>query len=146
MGSQKLVLIKRPVERQRHVIMKAFLWALYLPQYPQLQVEVSIGQKYKPDLVAFESGIPKFWGEAGKISAQKLRHILARQRNTHFGFAIWASSLAAFETRVRRQIKGVRRKAPVDLIRFLPQDDERFISQRGQIDISHADVEWCRIS
>ena len=50
-GGQKLVLVKKSVESLRHVEMKALLWALYLSTYHQLQVEVLIGYKYKPDLV-----------------------------------------------------------------------------------------------
>ena len=38
-------------ERAVHVIMKALIWALYLPEYPESRVEVRIGDKYKPDVV-----------------------------------------------------------------------------------------------
>lgn len=56
------MVVKRKHERIEHVWMKAFLWALYLPQYPTLSVELEIGETYKPDVVAMdrERGRPEF--------------------------------------------------------------------------------------
>ncbi len=65
-GDQKPVVVKKPVEHLRHVVMKVLLWALYLPTYPLLRVEVPIGYKYKPDFVALDAGGPLFWAEAGR--------------------------------------------------------------------------------
>ena len=99
-GGQKLVVVKKPVEHLRHVVMKALLWALYLPTYPQLRVEVSIGYKYKPDLVALGSEGPLFWAEAGHVGNQKLNRVLKRFPRTHFAIAVWGSSLVSLGTRV----------------------------------------------
>jgi hypothetical protein len=80
-----VVFIKRKQERIEHVWMKAFLWALYLPTYPDLSVEVSIGDKYKPDVVAMDSirGQPRFWGEAGHVGADKITYLVERYPQTH---------------------------------------------------------------
>jgi len=51
-GKQK-VFIKKSFESRIHVLTKAFLWALYLPVYPELSVEVPVGGRYKPDLVQY---------------------------------------------------------------------------------------------
>ncbi len=40
---RQVVFVKKPVESSTHVVMKALLWALYLPQYPDLTVEIAIG-------------------------------------------------------------------------------------------------------
>jgi len=65
--------------------MKALLWALYLPHYPELTVEISIGDRYKPDVVALDAqGSPVFWGEAGQVGLTKIRSLLRRHRRTHF--------------------------------------------------------------
>ena len=41
-------------ERLVHPLMKAYIWALYLPDYPTASIEIRIGDKYKPDVVAFD--------------------------------------------------------------------------------------------
>lgn len=69
-GGEKQVFAKKPIEHHRHVVMKVLLWALYLPTYDQLQVELGIGHRYKPDLVALAAGKPLFWAEAGRVGNQ----------------------------------------------------------------------------
>lgn len=143
-GGQKLVVVKKPVEHLRHVVMKALLWALYLPSYPYLRVEVPIGYKYKPDLVQLGSESPLFWGEAGRIGNQKLKRVLHRFPGTHFAFSVWGSSVASMGTRIRRQIRAIHRQAPIDLIRFPEDAASRFIDPRGTIRVRHNDLEWRR--
>ncbi len=43
---RQVVFVKEPVESTEHVVMKALLWALYLPDYPGLTVEVGIGDRF----------------------------------------------------------------------------------------------------
>ena len=144
-GDRKLVLVKKPVESRRHVVMKALLWALYVPQYAKLQIEVPIDNKYKPDLVHLEMGSPLFWGEAGSVRSQKLRRILKRFPHTHFAFAVWNSDLTQLEARIRNKTSGVKRKAPVDIIRFSSDAGRQFIDDQGRLSIGHSDLEWQRI-
>ncbi len=89
-----LVLIKRPEESTEHVLQKALLWALYLPSYPTLRVEVPLptASRYKPDLLALDEQHPLFWGECGVVSAAKLADLLHRYRGTHFVFSKWTAS------------------------------------------------------
>jgi len=145
LNAQKLILVKKAVESRRHVVMKALLWGLYLPDYPGLQVEVPIGYKYKPDLVQMNADGPLFWGEAGRVGSQKLRRLLKRFPRTHFAMAVWGSSLAALATRVRRQTCRVNRRAPVDVIVFPKDAGTRFIDPRGRIRVGHSDLNWQRI-
>ena len=71
---RQIVLVKKPVERLEHVLMKAFLWALYLPQYDDLAVEIPVGDRYKPDVVSLDAfGQPRFWGEAGLRACGRLK-------------------------------------------------------------------------
>jgi len=144
-GAQKQVFIKKPVEHLRHVLMKALLWALYLPAYARLQVEVSIGDRYKPDLVALGAVAPIFWAEAGRVGNQKLKRVLKRFPRTHFAFAVWGSSLASVIARVQRHSQGVGREAPIDMIAFPEDAATRFIDPRGTIRIHHSDLKWQRI-
>jgi len=144
-GNRKIILVKKSVERLRHIVMKALLWALYLPEYPELRIENPIDDKYKPDLIQLESGRPRFWGEAGSVRTQKLRRTLKRFPHTHFAFAIWGSDLVQLETRIRRGTEGVKRVSPVDIIRFSPNAGQQFIDDHGRISVHHSDLEWRRI-
>lgn len=125
--------------------MKALLWALYLPQYPDLAVEVSIGHRYKPDLVVLQDGTPVFWGECGHVGLQKLRALLSKFRSTHFAFARWATALRSHEELLRKALEGTRREAPVELWRFPEDSTERFVDARGNLRIEFSDLEGLKL-
>ncbi len=145
-GPQKVVFVKKQQEGIEHVLMKAFVWALYLPAYPDLAVEIPIGDRYKPDIVQLDArGEPVFWGEAGKVGADKIASLLRRYPDTHFAMAKWAVPLAPFEAIVRDALDGRPRHAPFDLLRLPPDSAERFIAADGTITISFEDVERVRI-
>ncbi|WP_372681031.1 hypothetical protein [Desulfosarcina sp.] len=144
-GSRKVVMVKKSVESLRHVVMKALLWALYLPTYNRLQVEVPIGYRYKPDLVQNGPDDIQFWAEAGSVGSQKLRRVLKRFPHTHFALATWGGPLDSMIARVARQAHGMSRMAPIDVIGFPVDADGRFIDDRGTIRISHDDLNWQRI-
>lgn len=132
-------------ESSEHVLMKAFIWALYLPQYPDLTVEVSIGDRYKPDLVSLdERGRPRFWGEAGKVAVEKIRSLSRRYRDTHFVIAKWDHRLDPLAEIVSGALAKVERHAPFDLISFPPDSYQRFIDSEGGVHLTHQDIEWRR--
>ena len=82
---RQVVFVKKSNESSEHVLMKALLWALYLPDYPELTVEISIGDRYKPDVVALDAqGSPTFWAEAGQVGVDKIQSLVRRHRRTHF--------------------------------------------------------------
>ncbi len=140
-GPQKVVFVKKHQEGIEHVLMKAFLWALYLPTYPGMSVEVGIGDRYKPDLVELDDrGEPAFWGEAGKVSPGKIASLVRRFPNTHFAMAKWATPLAPFAETIEDAIDGRPRRAPFDLLRF-PPDAGRFVADDGTVTVSFDDIE-----
>lgn len=142
---RKAVFVKKPVEHMRHVLMKALLWALYLPRFPELRIEVAIGTRYKPDLVAIDAGAqPLFWAEAGRVSDRKMRALVKRYRHTHFAFAKWNERLAPVEKKLADAIAGTRRSAPVELISFPSDADKRFFGEDGCIDLSFRDLTTVR--
>jgi phage gp46-like protein len=64
--------------------MKALGYAMFVGDFPQMEIETKVGLRYKPDLVARgESGDFLFWGEAGENSIRKtlwlLKHAQVRQ-------------------------------------------------------------------
>lgn len=139
---RRLVLVKKPNEKSAHVIMKALLWALYLPRYPQLTVEVGLGLRYKPDLVATdEREWPVFWAEAGQVGVEKIRTLCRRYRDTHLVVAKWDVSLDSWREILDEAVAQVPRRAPVDLIRFPADSRERFVSRRGEIVVGFESLE-----
>jgi hypothetical protein len=140
---QSLILIKRPIESAEHVLQKALLWSLYLPQYLDVRVEVHLPQpsRYKPDLLALDlNGEPRFWGECGVVALDKLRFLLSRHRRTHFVFSKWDTRLDPFAALIDDAMPSNRRSAPVELIGFPPHAGE-WIADNGTITIREHDLE-----
>ena len=140
---QSLVLIKRPIESAEHVVQKALLWALYLPHYPDLRVEVELPQpsRYKPDLLALDAAQePIFWGECGAVATDKLGFLLSRYRRTRFVFSKWDTRLEPFGALIERALVNTRRSAPVELL-GIPADAAGWIAADGTIAIPDGAVE-----
>jgi len=130
-GAQ-VVLIKRSIGKTSHVLMKAFLWSLYLPEYP--------------DVVALNlNRLLTFWGESGQVGVDKLATLLRRYRTTHFAFAKWDTRLDLLQATIAKITRPIQRTAPIDLLNFPTDSAERFIAADGAISLSHADVEWIRL-
>ena len=142
---RQVVFIKKSFESETHVLTKAFLWALFLPEYPDLSVEIHIGDRFKPDLVQLdEQGKPLFWGEAGRVSQRKTKALVHRFRSTHLVFAKWDMNLQQFRKMIEKEINAIRRLAPIDLISFPADSHERFVHQDGTIRIAFNDVNRVR--
>jgi hypothetical protein len=76
---------QRKGETYGHVLMKALGYAMYVADYPGLEIELPVGLRYKPDLVALNEaggGRPRagarfhFWGECGMVSMRKVAWLL----------------------------------------------------------------------
>jgi hypothetical protein len=151
--NQRNVFIWGRQERSAHTLMKAFLWALYLPAYPDMSVEVRIGDHYKPDVVAMpaqpsiysETTAPLFWGEAGQVGRDKIYTLAKRYPTTHFAIAKWESNLRPLVELVGDALKDVRREASFDLINFAADSKDHFIDERGNIALDHDDLDWVRL-
>ena len=138
---KQMVFIKKSFESDTHVVTKAFLWALFLPDYPNLSVEIQIGDRYKPDLVQFDKdGEPIFWGEAGRVGLKKMQRLVNRFRSTHLVFAKWNMNLEPFLKIIQKETSLGRRAAPIDLISFPADSAERFIRRDNTIQITFNDV------
>jgi hypothetical protein len=146
-GGKKAVFVKKAYEGSAHVLMKALLWALYFPDYAGLLIEVSVGDRYRPDLVQLDSrGTPQFWGELGRVGSQKIHRLIRRYRHTHFAFGKWHADLAPLASIIGKAVeKAAERTAPVDLISFPRESAERFIGPDGEIRIHWDDLDWIRI-
>lgn len=151
---QRMVFAWGPRERSVHTVMKALLWALYLPTYPALHVEVRAGDpRYKPDVVALPPGAdafnaahaPPFWGEAGHVGKAKIETLARRYPRTHFVIAKWDTSLAPAAALVKAALRGVQRQAAFDLLGFPADSKDRFIDADGMIRITFEDLAFIRL-
>lgn len=72
---------QRPGESYDHVLMKALAYAMFAPQYANLEIETRVGLRYKPDLIASDGEKDfAFWGECGQNSIRKTHWILKHTR------------------------------------------------------------------
>ncbi len=138
-GGRKLVLAKRAWESERHVLLKALVFALYLPQYPDLSVERSIGNRYKPDLIALANdNTPIFWAECGEIGTEKLTRLVRRFPDTHLVVAKMAVDLAPWQAIIERALPE-RRTAPIELLGFDATAWDA-LDESGDLDLSGVTV------
>jgi hypothetical protein len=81
LAGRRVRLWQRTGEGYGHVLLKALGYALFVEEYPRLEIELRVGLRYKPDLVARagadEAG-PRFpfWGECGMVSMRKVAWLL----------------------------------------------------------------------
>lgn len=143
---RQMVFINRDGDQPERVVMRALLWGLYLPQYPDLGVELHIGDRYRPDVVALDAlAAPVFWGEAGLVGVDALNKLFRRYRDTHFALAHWEDDETPLLTRVQKALRKVSRAAPIDVLTFPADSYTRFIDPAGLIVIVHDDLEWLRL-
>src|ERR1044071_7302365 len=83
LAGRRVRLWQRSGETYEHVLLKALGFAMYVGDYPRLEIELSVGLRYKPDLVALnESVTPRagarflFWGECGLVTMRKVAWLL----------------------------------------------------------------------
>lgn len=148
---QSIVVVCGQRELFVHPLMKAYLWALYLPQYPKARIEIRIGDKYKPDVVAFgeasavyQAPVPLFWGEAGQVKREKIQALVKRYPKTHFALGKWDTRLKPYVEMVSEALEGLERQAPFDLINF-PDNSDSLVDEDGNIHIGFEHVEFIRL-
>jgi hypothetical protein len=77
LAGRRMRLWKKPGEKYEHVLMKALGYAMFVGEFPELEIERRVGVRYKPDLVARDSqGRFLFWGECGANSVRKTAWLL----------------------------------------------------------------------
>jgi hypothetical protein len=82
LAGRRVRLWQRTGESYEHVLMKALGYAMYVGEFPALEIEQRVGLRYKPDLVARRSGGEEFaepfafWGECGQTAVRKINWLL----------------------------------------------------------------------
>lgn len=143
LAGRSLRLWKPVGESYEHVLMKALGYAMFVSEYPNLQVEQKVGLRYKPDLVSRdEHGRFHFWGECGSVTIRKLGWLLKHarvERLVVFKLNGGATQLAG---ELRDEIDS-RYRAPdrISVINFAPEIIEHTITRR----IARVPLDWYNV-
>mmetsp|Transcript_5945 Transcript_5945/g.12736 ORF Transcript_5945/g.12736 Transcript_5945/m.12736 type:complete len:278 (+) Transcript_5945:79-912(+) len=97
---------KKRMETLQHVLTKAMIWKLFMDEYPDLAIELDIGDPdYLPDVIGFsttKSGTKNgnstevaFWGESGRMKVHKALDLMRRYPNAHIVHCRWAIDIDA---------------------------------------------------
>ena len=82
LAGRRVRLWQRTGESYEHVLMKALGYAMFVGEFPALEIERRVGLRYKPDLVARGGGGDgfkhpfAFWGECGQNAVRKTNWLL----------------------------------------------------------------------
>ena len=147
LSGRKIVLIKKAQESLEHVLGKASIMALYGEAYPDMQVEVPAGDRYKPDLLVTDpAGEPVFWAEVGQVKKRKVEQLMKRYPGTHFVFARHRLDPVAFEALVRNAAAKARHEPGriVDVL-GLPPEKEVFVGEDGSFTLPEGSYSVSRI-
>ena len=153
-NGQSTVVYKKKQETLQHVLTMAMIWALYLEEYPRLEIEQDISDPdYLPDVVSVDSdGVPLFWGESGRMKVHKAVDLLQRYPGTHIVHCRWGMEITDFseplegylqeqfdlgllDLRSHRTAKFIFCSLPLDVWRFIDEDTMT-------IHITKADLKW----
>jgi hypothetical protein len=81
LAGRRVRLWQRTGESYEHILMKALGFAMFVGEFPDLEIEKKVGLRYKPDLVAQNaSGDFLFWGECGSNAIRKTLWLLKHAR------------------------------------------------------------------
>ena len=114
---QRLFIEKQVGESIEHVAMKLLT---YLITYtPGLEIEVSIGDHYKPDVVRVSpAGEVVLWGDCGQTRLTKLATVSNRHR--HATFVITKKTQSELRHYYRRAVARFEHLAGVNYLAFAP--------------------------
>ncbi len=105
LAGQRMRLWQRTGESYEHVLMKALGFAMFTEEYPMLEIEIKVGMRYKPDLVARDdAGNFLFWGEAGSNSLRKTGWLLKHTRTKKLALFKIGQNIAQLAGQLRAEI------------------------------------------
>uniref|UniRef100_A0A7S3VZN6 Uncharacterized protein n=1 Tax=Strombidinopsis acuminata TaxID=141414 RepID=A0A7S3VZN6_9SPIT len=152
-AGQSASLHKARGESVEHVLLKALVWAMYLPIYPTAICEDSpiarlkvagSSLRYHPDVYAANSNAPAnsplWWAECGSVSVPKLRELAEAYPSTSFTVAKWArSDLRGYATSLCRDLPASCAER-FEVVSFPADAPERFINEEGQVSVGFDDL------
>jgi hypothetical protein len=120
--------------------MKALGYAMFAPLYPELEIELPVGLRYKPDLVALNdggAGRPRagarflFWGECGMVSMRKVAWLLKHGDTERLVLFKIGCGVSAYTRELRDSVEPrYREGGRLVLVNFVPDVAERAAERR----------------
>lgn len=163
---------KKPSESLSHVLGKGFLWSLFKEQYGSqseqiILVETPIPEetRFIPDVVAFQDEVlkgknpnltddelelllqrlqPTFWGESGRMSAEKAAALAAKYPHTHFVHFRWGSQVTMdiFEEIENAVLPTLHHRTAPFQFALIPDEPKRLMAEDGAVLLQKNDVQW----
>lgn len=128
---------QRSGETYGHVLMKALGYAMFVREYPDLEIERRVGMRYKPDLVAeaaeHRRGLYRFklWGECGLVTMRKVAWLLKHGQIERLALFKTGRAVAPLVDELRSAVDArYRVGGRVELINFVADIDERTADRR----------------
>jgi hypothetical protein len=139
LAGRRVRLWQRRGESYGHVLMKALGYAMFAPEYPGLEIELPVGLRYKPDLVAPGGGAggPRagarflFWGECGMVSMRKVAWLLKHGDTERLVLFKIGCGVTAYTRELRDSVGGrYRAGGRLTLVNFAADVAERAAERR----------------
>lgn len=123
LAERKVKLWQKTGESYQHILMKALGYAMYVGEYPDLEIETTVNLRYKPDLIVFSNERNfKFWGECGANSIRKTVWILKHTRTEKLVLFKIGMNAESLIKQLRTEIEEkYRPKGRVLLINFISE-------------------------
>jgi hypothetical protein len=121
LAGKRMRLWQRQGESYEHILMKALGFAMFSGKYPTLEIEVKVGLRYKPDLIAQNAqGDFLFWGECGANSLRKTVWLLKHTRTQKLALFKIGQNLEQLTKQLREEISAkYRLQSRLILINFV---------------------------
>lgn len=132
LSGRRVRLWKKQGESYEHVLMKALGYAMFVREFPGLEIERRVGLRYKPDLVARDdAGRFLFWGECGANSIRKTAWLLKHAGVERLALFKIGHNVAQLTAQLREAI-APRHRAPgrALLINFVADIAARTLERR----------------
>ena len=105
LARQRVRLWQKNGESYEHILMKALGYAMFVGKFPSLEIEIKVGLRYKPDLIARNAaGDFLFWGEAGANSIRKTVWILKHTRTQKLALFKIGQNVTSLIDQLREEI------------------------------------------
>ena len=140
LAGRRVRLWKRLGESYEHVLMKALGYALFVKEYPGLEIEPRVALRYRPDLVA-RSGEGRFlfWGECGMTSVRKVAWLLKHSGTGRLALFKIDSNIGQLAVELRAAVAPrYRPSGRVSLINFVKD----IVAQTAHRKISRVEESW----
>jgi len=106
--SRKLVFVRTSNESERHLALKLLAYLIFFDEQPQ--VEVAVGQHFKPDLVCVEGRDVTLWVDCGDITLHKLDKISTTNHRARIVVVKATQTIAArYKQQAERKVRRPER-------------------------------------